>query len=647
MKHFRIPAILLAIITASCNSTEGERFNKQQDYYTFSSTTSTLTAHGASLVDDIGTSAFRCPSISGMSSESNLAVFYAQANAPTPSFTLETVAGIRGDSGGGVGISLRDMPLGMLDIYERCNSTSYEKLMTACPLGYELVKECSDPELGAKECVQVYDGTHRIIVHSIVSDDPACLSEEVDRSPYSASISPMSLSCDAFTPILVPAAIRGSTPNNTCCDVDETNTFDFCLKPCGCRKTIVELVPKDELLTTAEASTKVDTLTDHVTLAVFSNVEGNTSAFKDLLNSISENRVDLVISLGNLTEDGAASQFNKFKKIVTDTFNLVDGKIYQLAPELGINATCTVGEEQICCEDGEVGTGRIFTNLCNALIFKIAFINGLGDSEFEGSLETYNQNFGPSNLTTTIGKVQIIMLDTAEASINGAQKKWLASELKSHNDHKCTIPAPTRSEQWPTLTECHDILGVPIDESVTCRECIAQEAYCIPPDKERDNITAGPENCVCVPYTSEVCPGNLTCAAADGTEHDCICTRDHDCGAGGTCVDGKCIDPIRLVFSYTPIFDESGTRNNAFSSRQSAASLLSMLLKYNVNAVFAGRVLDYASYSKGGMQMYITGGGGADMASFANKGRHWLRIDIPNGYTRPDPDKISVTVVPY
>ena len=131
LKYIFFPAVMLLQAASGCNSTDSERFNEQLDYYMFSSTTSVLEAHGASQIADTGTSAFRCPSISGMRAESDLTVFYASANAPTPSFSLTTTAGIRGDTSGGIGISLSNLPLGMLDIYERCNSSSYEKLMTA------------------------------------------------------------------------------------------------------------------------------------------------------------------------------------------------------------------------------------------------------------------------------------------------------------------------------------------------------------------------------------------------------------------------------------------------------------------------------------------------------------------------------------
>ena len=629
-------ALALLLPEICCNSTDNERFSGQLEYFIFGSTTSVLEAHGASKVSNTSTNAFRCPSISGMSSESDLTVFYASANAPTPSFSLTTVAGIRGDTSGGIGISLSNLPLGMLDIFERCNSTSYEKLMTACPSGYTLVDECSDVALGAKECRQVYSGTHQIVMYSTVVNSPDCISEETDRTPYGASITEMAYACDAFTPIPVPAAIRGSMPIHSCCDTAETNTFDFCLKPCGCRETTVELIPKAELIDNPDPD-EINTIRDQVSIAVFSNVEGNKSAFRALLNSINENDIDVAISLGNLTGDGKAASFESFKQISVDAFNIIDGTINQSIPEIGINTTCKSENAQICCDDTIPGVGRIFSNLCNALVFKTAFLNGLGESEYEGSLSTYYENFGPSNLTTMLGKVQIIMLDTAEATINSAQKSWLEGEL----------PKPTEFEEWPLLSECHEILNIPYTETVTCRECIGQEAFCIPPEAGRDEVYWGPENCICVPHTSTVCPGNLSCEAMDGMPHNCICTRDQDCGEGGTCIDGVCKDPLRLFFSYTPLFDVSGTRNNGFASKKTAASLLSMLLKYNVKAIFAGRVLDYAAYSRGGMPMYITGGGGADMASFASKGRHWLRIDIAHAYTNPTPEDIQVTVVEY
>ena len=108
-----------------------------------------------------------------------------------------------------------------------------------------------------------------------------------------------------------------------------------------------------------------------------------------------------------------------------------------------------------------------------------------------------------------------------------------------------------------------------------------------------------------------------------------------------------CIQPIRLVFSYTPLFDRYGSRGNAFTSKDSAASLLSALIKANVSAVFSGRSHEFSSYSMGGIPMYITGGGGGEMASFSDKKNHWLYVEIPNAYTNPNPDDISIEVVEF
>ena len=115
---------------------------------------------------------------------------------------------------------------------------------------------------------------------------------------------------------------------------------------------------------------------------------------------------------------------------------------------------------------------------------------------------------------------------------------------------------------------------------------------------------------------------------------------------GGTCEAGVCKPPLRLVFTYTPIYDKYGSRNNALSS-EDAASLLSLLIQSNVAAVFAGRAHEYAKYSKGGIPMYITGGGGAEMASFSDKGNHWLLVEIPKAYTNPDRQDVKVEVIEF
>ena len=279
---------------------------------------------------------------------------------------------------------------------------------------------------------------------------------------------------------------------------------------------------------------------------------------------------------------------------------------------------------------------------------KTAFHAGLGEDEYQGNgLAEFRELFGPSHMSTMVGKVQLIMLDTADASLGSSQIEWLESVLETVSNETCQIPAP-EGTQWPSLAECRDILHLSgSSKNPTCRECIQQEAYCIPHNAERSNPALGPENCICVPATSQVCSHAQSCAKIDGTEASCICTRDNDCGDGGTCVDGVCKPPVRLVFSYTPIFDEFGSRNNALSSKSDAAALMSLFIKANVNAIFSGRVLDYGQFTMGGIPIYITGGGGAEMSSFASKKHHWLYLEIPNAYTQPDPNEISVQVIEW
>ena len=94
------PLILSALGLAllACNSTDSERFNAQRESYVFDTTSTTLTAFGASRTDDDPDSSFRCPNVSGMSGETSLTVFNARANALLPHFTIKSVAGIRGDA---------------------------------------------------------------------------------------------------------------------------------------------------------------------------------------------------------------------------------------------------------------------------------------------------------------------------------------------------------------------------------------------------------------------------------------------------------------------------------------------------------------------------------------------------------------------
>lgn len=624
--------LLSMIGLCGCNSTEGERFNEQKDYYNFTSNTSTLNVYGASRTIENNNDVFRCPVISGMATETNLTVFQAKAHGALPHLTLKTIPGIRSDAQGGIGISIKDLPAGLLDIYEKCNSTSYERLMTSCPEDYKIVESCDDAKKSEDACRLIHKGTHRLVISAQINEDDNCLTEETDRSPYHTSISHLANACDAFSPINLLAAYRVMQPSDNCCQTSDFGTLDFCFKPCGCRTLSIAILPKDEWI--EQTTDNSDTLK----IGVFSNVEGNKKALENLLNSMTNKGIHVAISLGNLTKHGSKNEFIEMRDLIDAKFSIIDG-----TPQ--VTNACVQNENMICCEDGV----RQFDNsICNAIIHKIAFHAGLGEAEYGGNgLEEFREQFGPSNMATTIGKVQLIMLDTADASFGNTQTEWLESVLTTSTHSTCNIPAP-ENEKWPTLAECRQILATNNNtKNPTCRECIKQEAYCIPPDAQRSDPSLGPENCVCVPATSQVCPHAQACETTDGTDAKCICTRDTDCGNGGTCIDGVCQPPIRLVFSYTPIFDEYGSRNNALSSKSEAAALMSVLTKSNVSAIFSGRVLDYGHFSMGGIPVYITGGGGAAMSSFASKKNHWLYIEIPRAYTRPNSDDISVQVIEF
>ena len=631
IRPFLAIAAAIALATA-CNSIDNERFNEQKESYIFESTTSRLVAFGAGKIESESDNAmFRCPTVSGMSNESSLTVFQARANAPLPHFTVHTVASVTSAMQGGFGFSLADFPIETLDVYERCNASSFEKLVTACPDGYEVVDACSSNT--AKECVLRHEGTHRLVISAHIDDDRACFMGET--SADGGSVTEAEKICNAYSAIPIVAAYRGNQPSNNCCNADDESTLDFCIKPCGCRTLTVEFAPKDESGDATVTDVAATPYAKDLRIAVFSNVEGKLDHFRALLESIRGRDVDLAVSLGNLTASGRESQFRAVHDLVDEAF-LQSGE-----------AGCTRSDSQICCSDT---VQRTFANRCNAVLRKTAFLAGLGENESgSSSLAVFRNLFGPSNSSSTFGKVQVILLDTADSTLVSAQREWLESVLVTPSGGKCQIRSPKdlSLDGWPLLRECRAEKGVPDAQAFLCRDCLGVDAWCVPPDADHSRPEYGRENCVCIPMDSTYCRSNFHCPETDGLPRDCVCTRDEDCGKGGTCADGVCRPPVRLVFSYTPIFDESGSRNGAFTSKNEAASLLSLLIRSGVSHIFAGRVLDYSHYVKGGIDMYITGGGGAKMSSFSDVGHHWLLVTVPNAYANPNPKDISVEVVEF
>ena len=629
----RLTAIGLLVGAMACNATDQERFSSQQSYRQMSQTTSTLTAYGATYIA-AETERFRCPSISGISSSNNVTVFTAQASAPTPHFTLESSFGIRGDTAGGFAVSLSEFPIGLLDIYMRCNSSPTDRYVTSCPERYRIVESCDKSEdmIGA-ECVKLYEGTHKLVISAEVPDDKTCFTEELDRTPYGSAVADIALACDAFSPIDIAAAYRGDAPTELCCSKDQKTTLDFCLKPCGCRKLVAKIVPKEEAIAQNKINKKLK-------IAVFSNVFGHKKSFEKLVESIQSHGVDVVVSLGDLTSDGKKSEYTWFRNRFDKSFVYRDGQ------DAG-NAACTTDDAgNICCRS--VGD-RLLATLCNAVFAKTPFIVGLGAHEVREDLTAYNSIFGVSNTSTVIGNVEIIVLDTADASINAPTKEWLSGILSNVKSQTCEIPKRADGSPWPTLAECRTQMAdsYAAGDAISCRACIGEEAYCIVPDAERSEPSVGPENCICVPITSKICRSNQTCRMTDDSHGTCVCTRNEDCGIGATCVDGACKPPLRLVMTYTPPFDKYGTRNNAFTSKSQAVSLMSLLAKAGVAAIFSGKSADYGQFSMAGIPIYITGGGGASMEAFSKYGNHWLKVEIDNAYGNPTRDDINVSVVEF
>jgi predicted phosphodiesterase len=87
-------------------------------------------------------------------------------------------------------------------------------------------------------------------------------------------------------------------------------------------------------------------------------------------------------------------------------------------------------------------------------------------------------------------------------------------------------------------------------------------------------------------------------------------------------------DSTHLFLTHVPILDASGLRSGAFRSRNEAARLLGTLAEHEVDALFFGHVHSYYAYSLGGIETYISGGGGAIEERLDGIERHYLAVDV-------------------
>jgi Icc protein len=83
-----------------------------------------------------------------------------------------------------------------------------------------------------------------------------------------------------------------------------------------------------------------------------------------------------------------------------------------------------------------------------------------------------------------------------------------------------------------------------------------------------------------------------------------------------------------LFLTHVPLLDASGLRGGAFRSRNEAARTVNLLAEGEVDALFFGHVHSYYAYSLGGIESYISGGGGAIEEELDGISRHYLTVDL-------------------
>lgn len=92
------------------------------------------------------------------------------------------------------------------------------------------------------------------------------------------------------------------------------------------------------------------------------------------------------------------------------------------------------------------------------------------------------------------------------------------------------------------------------------------------------------------------------------------------------------VDEPHLFLTHVPLFDYAGLRSGSFRSRNEAARLVDVLAEGDVDALFFGHVHSYYAYGLGGVDAYISGGGGAAEEELDGIGRHYLVVDLdPTG----------------
>ena len=93
----------------------------------------------------------------------------------------------------------------------------------------------------------------------------------------------------------------------------------------------------------------------------------------------------------------------------------------------------------------------------------------------------------------------------------------------------------------------------------------------------------------------------------------------------------KADEPIVIALTHTPPLDPAGFRDAGFISRTEAAMLLTLLGEHDVTALLTGGVGTFLESRQAGVPVYSTGGGGDEIESGDEVGRHYVRLTIRLG----------------
>jgi 3',5'-cyclic-AMP phosphodiesterase len=90
-------------------------------------------------------------------------------------------------------------------------------------------------------------------------------------------------------------------------------------------------------------------------------------------------------------------------------------------------------------------------------------------------------------------------------------------------------------------------------------------------------------------------------------------------------------DRVHVVAMHIPPLDPVGERNAAFGSRNEAEALIGRFVEGKVDLTLYGHIHAFYAFANGGIQAFVSGGGGAHPELLTGIGRHYLTVDIGEG----------------